>query len=401
MTGVSNARRSPDRLFYAERIQGEMMPRSPDNPVILFAGGGTGGHLYPAIALATGIRNRCPEVEIHFAGTRKGLETRVIPELGYPLHLVAVRGFQRGQMLTYPLVVLKLLWSCVQSVVLVLRLRPDVVVGTGGYVSGPVLFVASLLRVPTLIQEQNNYPGITTRLLQRWVDEIHISFEETRDLFRVPDKVVLSGNPVRSLDCDLTRAQSCERFGLDSSLPVCLVFGGSQGARILNETVLDCVDSLLSETPVQLIWSTGPAAYPAIRERLESRTERIWLGPYIEEMAVAYTACDFAISRAGALTLAELTLCGIPALLIPLKTAAGNHQVHNARALERQNAVRVREEDELSSRVLLQEIRWMLEHPQERQAMASQAKAVAFPDATERLVDAVNRLGQIECPTEA
>ncbi len=373
------------------------MPRSRKNPVILFAGGGTGGHVYPAVALATGIRNRCPEADIHFAGTRKGIETRVIPELGFPLHLVAVRGFQRGQTLTYPLVVLRLLWSVVQSVLLILRLRPEVVVGTGGYVSGPVLFVASRLRVPTLIQEQNSYPGITTRLLQRWVDEIHISFAETRDLFRFPDKVVLSGNPVRSLDCDLTRAQCCQRFGLDSSLPVCLVFGGSQGARILNETLLDCLHSLLSETPVQLIWSTGPVAYTDIRDRLGSRLERIWLGPYIDEMAMAYRACDFALSRAGALTLAELTLSGIPALLIPLKTAAGNHQVHNARALERQNAVRVREEHELSSRMLLQEMRWLIEHPDERHAMASQAKAIAFPDATERLVDAIMRLLQLEC----
>ncbi|HNW58175.1 MAG TPA: undecaprenyldiphospho-muramoylpentapeptide beta-N-acetylglucosaminyltransferase [bacterium] len=366
------------------------MKRPADKaPAYLFAGGGTGGHLYPAIAIAAELRKLSPQAEIHFAGTSRGVETRIVPELGYPLHLIAIRGFARHRFWINLALPFLLLWSLVQSLTLIMRLRPRVVVGTGGYVSGPILFAAHLLGRPTLIQEQNSFPGVTTRLLARWVDQVHLGFAEARPLFKRRTNVYTTGNPVRDFSVSATAAEARRYFGLDPARPTLLVFGGSQGARVINELVIKYLSRLLAESEIQLIWSSGKWNQEAVRQALVGCEERVWRTDFITEMPLAYRAADVVMSRAGALTLAEIAVCGLPALLIPFAAAAGNHQEANALALAHRGAALVILERELPQHDLVAELLGLINDAPRRQIMGRIARETAFTTAGADLARAV------------
>jgi UDP-N-acetylglucosamine--N-acetylmuramyl-(pentapeptide) pyrophosphoryl-undecaprenol N-acetylglucosamine transferase len=361
-------------------------------PVYLFAGGGTGGHLYPAIAIAEKLRALNPSAQLHFAGTARGVEAKVVPELGYPLHLTAIRGFARGRILSNLLLPFLLLFSLVQSATILLRLRPRVVVGTGGYVSGPMLFIAHLLGYPTLIQEQNSYPGVTTRLLARWVDQVHLGFAEALAFFEGQKNVQVTGNPVRELKVEATKAEARRHFGLDPEKPTLLVFGGSQGARVINQTMIKILSRLLAASEVQLIWSSGKWNQEEVRRTLVGCEDRVWMTDFISEMPMAYRAVDVVLCRAGALTLAEITVCGLPAILIPFAAAAGNHQEANALALARKGAAVVVLESELGRRDLAAEIIALLDDPARREKMGRIAQESAFASASSDIAHAVMAL---------
>jgi UDP-N-acetylglucosamine--N-acetylmuramyl-(pentapeptide) pyrophosphoryl-undecaprenol N-acetylglucosamine transferase len=354
----------------------------------IFAGGGTGGHLYPAVALAQRLAELRPNCSIHFVGTARGIESRIVPELGFPLSLIAVRGVARTMTLKNLLVPFTLLWSLVQCCALLLKCHPNAVIGTGGYVSGPVLFVASFLRIPTLIQEQNSIPGATTRLLARLVGRIHISFAESRRYFKKQSNLYLSGNPVRQFDRSKSRNEACAQFGLKGNYPVCLVFGGSQGARAINAALLNCLDELMSGTSLQVIWSTGQHDLHRVKEFSAVYNSRVYVAPFISDMTAAYAAADFCLTRAGALTLAELTLLGLPSILVPYPQAAGNHQETNARTLERQHACIIIRQKELPDR-LLGELLSLTLDDQKRNAIAKAALASSFPNATNDIVQSI------------
>lgn len=306
---------------------------------VMFAGGGTGGHLYPAVAMAEALQKLRPGTEISFAGTRSGIEAVEIPRLGYRLHLFRVRGLRRGLSPAALLANAGVLADFAGAVAGALRLlgeeRPDVVVGTGGFVSGPLLLAAQILGRKTLIQEQNAFPGVTTRLLALRATEVHLSFPDSRRFLKRAGGVHISGNPARTF-FQRDREGARETFGLAPGQPTLLVFGGSRGARSINNAVRRWIgDDALGGA--NLVWQTGALDYEALREEFRP-SRHLWIGPYIDDMGAAYAAADLVLCRAGASTVAELANLGKPAVLVPYPHATGDHQRHNAEALVREGA---------------------------------------------------------------
>jgi len=362
----------------------------------LFAGGGTGGHLYPAIAIAEMIHEKWPQAEIHFVGTKRGLENRVVPQSGYPLHFLMVRGFRRSFSPKNLLAPFALLGSLVQSVILLLKINPDVVIGTGGYVSGPVLFTAHLLGFRTVIQEQNSYPGVTTRLLARIVDRVHISYKESEKYFKNKAKLRLSGNPVRVNLLKKDKAEARSVFRLQPEKLTLLIFGGSQGAMAINNAVADAVDQIMHETDAQIIWSTGTLGLKMAQEKARQFPGRMWVGDYIDDMASAYAASDLVVSRAGAISLAEITNAGLPSILIPYPFAAANHQQTNAESLQAAGAATMILQRDLTAEKLAQTILTLLHDDEKRKKMAHSARQAAYPDATREIVASIFELLNVE-----
>jgi UDP-N-acetylglucosamine--N-acetylmuramyl-(pentapeptide) pyrophosphoryl-undecaprenol N-acetylglucosamine transferase len=300
---------------------------------ILFAGGGTGGHLFPAIAIAQEILKLKPDALISFAGTERGIEATVVPKEGFTLHLIAAVSFKRGwsaQMLFDNLKFPFGVWQSIKEAEgLIDQEEPDAVVGTGGFVSFPTLKAAQSFGIPTLIQEQNSKPGWATRVLARAADEVHLSFESSRGFFKQSIKTFITGNPTREFArCDKTVAR--EFFGVSPVRKTLFVFGGSLGARSLNTAIENRLNDLL--THCNLIWQTGKLDYDKIKARVGIK-ENLWYSPFIDRMDVAYAAADLVLCRAGASTIAELTNLGLASILVPYPFAADNHQYFNAKAL--------------------------------------------------------------------
>ncbi len=369
-----------------------MAAQQKNIPAYILAGAGTGGHLYPAIAIGEKILHLEPDSKIYFIGTKKGLETRVVPAAGHSLLLISVRGFSRKNLLANVIVLARLLVSLVQCVRILNKIKPAAVIGSGGYVSGPMLFMAVLLGYPTLIQEQNIYPGITTRWLSKWVDRVHISFKESAGYFKRQDNLFLTGNPVRSFHNCGDKPAARAVFGLQRNKLTMLVFGGSQGALAVNKAVVSCLINIMQQTELQIIWGTGKTAYPMVKDAITSWKERIYAAEYINNMEMAYTACDFAVCRSGAITLAELAVCGIPAILIPYPWAAAGHQEKNARAFVKIGAAEMILETGINADILTDRITELYRNQQKRNSMHLAALGAAFPDATEKIIQSVFKI---------
>ncbi len=299
---------------------------------IMLAGGGTGGHVFPAIRIAGHLKEKWGAL-CRFIGTKKGLEQTKVPQAGFVLKNIWISGFHRGFDLRNIIFPLKVMISLIQSKKEIREFQPDLVLGTGGYVSGPVLFMAGRMGIPTAIQEQNSFPGITTRLLAGRVDLVFLAYMEALNHIKDVRHYKLVGNPIPVFQDLTTKKEAVRFFGLDPALPVVLVFGGSQGARSINqafETLM--AGDLLNRT--QVIWQTGVANFDHYCNKFRQEDyQKLRLYPFIDRMEMAYRASDFAVCRAGAMTLAELAAAGLPAILIPLATAAGDHQFKNAQAV--------------------------------------------------------------------
>ena len=358
----------------------------------MLAGGGTGGHLYPAVAIAEGLRRVQPDAEILFVGTRRGLECRVLPEAGWQLKTIAVRGLRRAlsaQNLLFPF---RLLLSLVQSARIVSSFKPSAVIGTGGYVSGPVLFAASLRGYPCCIQEQNVKPGATTKLLAKRADRIYLSYEESQQFFEQRQKLLVCGNPVRMVQERKTASEVRSALGLAPEYHTVLVFGGSQGAHSINVAVAAMLPELLRREALQLIWGTGEADYAMAAEKSREYKERVWVRPYIDAMQTIYQASDVVICRAGAITLSEIEMFGIPAILVPYPYAAGGHQEENARALEAHGAAKKILNSALTPERLRAELEKILDDAPLRKKMGERMLSLARPQATEKIVDSIMAL---------
>lgn len=304
-------------------------------PRILFAGGGTGGHVYPAIAIADAVRAMEPDATIEFAGTRERLEWVAVPKAGYKISAITVSGFQRSMSarnLTFPV---KLVKGLIESWSLVGSFDPDVVVGTGGYVSGPVLWTASLRGRPTLIQEQNAYAGVTNRLLGRKATRIHIAFSQAKQYFPAR-RCALTGNPVRASLGHADRAEARRFFEIPDTADVLFVFGGSMGSVPLNRCMESALADVLKTDGRYVVWQTGRRHFQALADRISH--ERLRLVAYVDRMDYAYAASDLVLSRAGAITCSELMVTGTPAILVPSLAVAEDHQTKNALALVEQGA---------------------------------------------------------------
>lgn len=325
---------------------------------IVFAGGGTGGHLFPAIAIADKITELVQNkmtVDIAFVGTKRGLEYRMRESLGYPLHLINVRGIARSLTLRNLLLPFILIGALVQSMLLLRKLSPDVVVGTGGYVSWPVLKVAALKKIVNVLQEQNSFPGITTRRLAQRAERIYLGFEKAREHLRTKGRIIVTGNPVRASVVKGSRAEAIKAFGLNPEKKTVLVLGGSQGARTVNNAVLASLEKTQLPAEYQLLWQTGKRDYKEVAAQAGRKVTGCALFPFADRMDLVYAAADLAIARAGALTLAELTTCGLPSILIPYPHAAGDHQRKNAADLVAQKMAMVIDEKDLGRVDLLGE----------------------------------------------
>jgi UDP-N-acetylglucosamine--N-acetylmuramyl-(pentapeptide) pyrophosphoryl-undecaprenol N-acetylglucosamine transferase len=309
----------------------------------LFAGGGTGGHLYPAIAVADEIKKLKPESEIIFVGTKSKIEGRIVPKLGYGFKSIWIKGFARKFNMENLLFPIKLFVSLMQSLFISFRFRPKVAIGSGGYVAGPAIWGASVLGAKVILMESNSYPGVTTRLLERYADELHIAFEDSKKYLRHPEKLKVTGNPVRTELGSSNKEEAKKFFGLDESKTTVLVLGGSLGAASINEAVASCVEELEKKS-LQVIWQTGKNYYPKYKI---INFDSVKILDFIEDMNKAYSACDVLVARAGATTIAELTVLGIPSILIPSPHVAENHQYFNAKSLSDNNAAMLIKDSEV------------------------------------------------------
>ena len=358
---------------------------------VLIAGGGTGGHVFPGIAVAEELQRQRPDLEIVFVGGRQGLEAQAVPEAGFRIRFLPTRGFPRGRWWLWPWAAAVNAAAFVHALVLVLAERPHAVLGTGGYASGPVAVAARLLGRPLILQEQNSVPGVTNRWLARIADEVHLSFLEARSYFPRRDHLKVTGNPVRAHILSGDREQALREFQLTPGRPTVFVFGGSRGARRLNEAALDAMRRLRDRVDVQFILQTGredadAAQATAVRERLPATVL-----PFVRKMHMAYAAADLIVCRAGAMTLAEIAVCGRPAILVPYPFAAHGHQEVNAANLTDRGAAVMILDAELSGERLAREIAHLLADRQTLSRMSANARLFARPDAAARLARSLIR----------
>ena len=369
---------------------------------VLFAGGGTGGHLYPALALGAALRAERPDVGVHYVGAQRGVEARVLPQQGVPHTLLPLEPLQRDRIWRNWKLLPAMTGAFAGLARLFVRLRPDLVVGTGGYASGPACMFAVLTAVPVALQEQNSHPGFTTRLLSRFARQVHLGFPEAAPHLR-PGKhteILALGNPIRPPDPGLSQAVCRREFGIAEDAVVLLVVGGSQGARALNEALLGALEASsrgeLPPLPAQLeiLWATGPAHLEAVRARIAPLRDarRVHALGYIEAMPHALAASDVALSRAGAMATAELLAWGVPMVLVPLPTAAADHQTFNAQALAAAGAALHLPERELTPGRLWQELLALAGDDVRRAALAAAARGRARPDAARDIARNLLRL---------
>ena len=361
---------------------------------VMIAGGGTGGHVYPGIAVAEEIQRMRPGFEVVFVGTRRGLESQAVPEAGFRIRYVLTRGFPRRAWWRWPWAVLANLIGLVQALWVVMSERPSVVLGTGGYVSGPVSLAAWMLGRPLLLQEQNSVPGIANRWLARIADEVHLSFVEARSYFIRKDNLKVSGNPVRSHILSGDRTTALEEFGLDSAKPTVFIFGGSRGAHRINEAAIDAMRRLKGRVDVQFILQTGRDDFEWAKGIVDAEQLPARVMPYLRRIHMAYAAADLVVCRSGAMTLAEIAACGTPSILVPYPHAAHDHQVINAGNLVDRGAAAMILDRELTGERLANEIAHWLSDRQGLSRMSANARTFTRPDAAERIVRSLERWGQ-------
>ena len=315
---------------------------------VLISGGGTGGHIFPALSIANGIKERRPDANILFVGAENRMEMEKVPAAGYKIVGLPVSGFDRKHLLRNVKVIARLLKSMHMAKKIIADFKPDIAIGVGGYASGPILKEAQKRGVPTLIQEQNSYAGVTNKLLAQKASAICVAYEGM-DRFFPADKILVTGNPVRQniLNCPLTPQQARQKFGLDPDKRTILVVGGSLGARTINNCIADALDTIKADSDVQMIWQTGKIYDAQARATMQKhKPGNVVQQAFVANMDEAYRAADLVVSRAGASSISELQLLGKASLLVPSPNVAEDHQTKNALALvERGAAVMVRDAD--------------------------------------------------------
>ena len=356
---------------------------------VLVAGGGTAGHVFPAIAVAHELQRQSPDVEPVFVGVEDRLEARLVPAAGFRIHYVRAAAIPRRpspRMLRVPLTLRHGVRRCVR---IIREEGAAGVVSFGGYVSFPLDRAAARTGTPLVIHEQNSVPGLTNRIAGRWASRVAVTFPGSADRFARPERCVVTGNPVREdllgLDREARRRPAREGFGLDPDTPTVLVFGGSQGARSLNRAVVDA-HHLLADTRLQILHVAGKSGYPSAaaaweRARSTRPTPQVRVTEFIENMVDAYAAADVVVCRAGATSIAELTVLGIPAVLVPYPHATADHQTANARALERAGGAAVVDDHDLDGARLAAAVRPFLEDMSLAAAASRASRAFGRPDA--------------------
>lgn len=354
---------------------------------VIIAGGGTGGHLFPGLALAEEFKRRDPSTEVIFVGTEHGLEARVIPREGYTLKFLRAEGLVGVSIIKKVKAIIKIFFSILDSYKIIKTVRPDIIIGVGGYASGVILFVASIKSIPTMIIEQNAIPGMTNKILGKFVNTVCISYQESISFFP-PVRTFLTGNPVRLQVFKGNIEAAYKLFSLERELFTIFIFGGSAGARSINRAMVDALNYLYDlKDKIQFLHQTGQRDYENVRDAYRKVGFRGTIAPFIYQMGEAYAVADIVISRAGATTLAELTALGKPAILIPYPYAAGNHQEINAKKLVDIGAAKMILDREMKGEILAKMIRNLYENEKLRVEMQNNSKSVGRPEASEKIVD--------------
>lgn len=357
---------------------------------VIVSGGGTGGHIYPALTLIHAIQKKCKDFKVLYVGTKVGLEADIVPKAGIDFETIRVRGLERKLSMENVTTIVQSVQSLWTARKIVKSFAPDLAIGTGGYVCGPILLAASLLKVPTMIQEQNVIPGITNKILSKFVDRIAVGYEAAALHFPAA-KAIYTGNPIRSDVMTADRTEALKALGLQEGKKTILISGGSRGARSINQAMLGVHKHFAGRDGVQLLHVTGKNEYNAVLEKLQRQSidlagcGNIMIKPYLYDMPKALAAADLAVFRAGAIGLAELTARGIPSILIPYPYAAENHQEHNALALKRAGAAEMVLDRDLNAEKLIGFLEDLLCKEGKLLEMAKASKALGRPEAAGRI----------------
>lgn len=360
-----------------------------DNPKFIISGGGTGGHIYPAVAIANELKSRFPKADILFVGASDKMEMQKVPQAGYPIKGLWIAGIQRKLTLQNAMFPLKLVSSLAKSFGILRSFKPDVVIGTGGFASGAVLKVASMMGTPTVIQEQNSYPGITNKLLSKKADKICVAYENLERFFP-KENMILTGNPVRQdlISVGAKRNEALDYFKLDASKKTLLVLGGSLGARRINQLIAKELDFLLSQN-VQLIWQCGKLYFEEYNHFNDK--ENVQVLSFIDRMDLVYAAADVVLSRSGASSVSELCIVGKPVIFIPSPNVAEDHQTKNAKAIVDKNGALLLKESELDAQFenVFQDL---ISNNEKQNQLSTNIKQLALPNATKDIVDEIVKL---------
>lgn len=367
---------------------------------ILFAGGGTAGHINPALAVAGYIREKAPDTEILFVGNRGGMEETLVPKAGFRMELITISGFRRSlspQAVAHNFKTVKRTFSSSKEAKAIIQeFNPDICVGTGGYVSGPVLRTAAKMGIPTIIHEQNAYPGVTNKMLAKSAKRVMLAVKDAEKHFDKNTRIVVTGNPVRGEVISADKAEAREKLGVDDR-PLVLSFGGSLGAKMINENVAALVARSGKDKAYQHIHGYGRNGkwFPdLVKEKGTDIDEcdNLDIREYIDNMADCMAAADLVISRAGAITLSEIQVLGKPAVLIPSPNVAENHQYHNAMALVNNGAAEIIEEKDLTEDLLIEKVDSLLKNPERLKAYSEASTKMAISDANERIYSVIRQI---------
>ena len=352
---------------------------------VIISGGGTGGHVFPAIAIADAVKVAAPETEILFVGANGKIEMEKVPKAGYKIIGLNISGFQRKLSLRNLSFPFKLAASMFKAFMVVRKFRPDVAVGVGGYASGPVLKIANSMNIPTILQEQNSFAGVTNRILASKASAVCVAYDGLERFFP-KDKIIFTGNPVRKdiLDKKINAAQARNTLGLDQNKKTVLIFGGSLGARTINEAVLANADALLEMRDVNIIWQVGKIYYDEYVNGPLSGKDNIKILSFIEDMDIAYSAADIVVCRAGALTISELAILGKASILIPSPNVAEDHQTVNAMSLVNKGAA-VLVKDLNAKEELMSAVQSLLNDEVKKNGLESNIKYFAKPEAAKQI----------------
>jgi UDP-N-acetylglucosamine--N-acetylmuramyl-(pentapeptide) pyrophosphoryl-undecaprenol N-acetylglucosamine transferase len=361
----------------------------------LITGGGTGGHIYPALAIAKEIKDKYKDAEILYVGTKEGLEAELVHREGFKFKTIRVKGMPR-KLNKQSLIAIKALLEGLNDSKKILKdFKPDIVIGTGGYVCGPMVYMASKLNIKTLIHEQNAFPGITNKILSRYVDKVAITFEEAIKYFKYPDRVINTGNPIRSQILNIDKKMAYKELKLESNKPLILSFGGSGGQKKLNDVMLNFIEKNLKGN-IQIIHITGSRLYDdfisEIKEKNIIISNNIQIVPYFYKMPEALNIAKLVITSAGAITLAEISAVGVASVLIPKSYTAENHQEYNAKSFEANGASKVILEKELTNELFLNTINELLENEEKLKEMGKYSMNLGKMDAAKNIINIIDGL---------
>ncbi len=367
---------------------------------VIVAAAGTGGHINPGIAIANKIKEKEPDSEIIFVGTQRGIENDLVPRAGYKLKTVDAYGISKKISLETIKKNIKTIKGFSQAKKIVKEFNPDIVIGTGGYICGGTLSSASKLGIPTVIHESNAYPGKATKFLEKKLTKILLGFKDAENYFKDKTKLVVTGNPTKVKKQDFTKEEKAKilsDLGLKGNMPTILVFGGSQGARKINEAVIPIIKNKQNKN-YQMIWSVGPKQYEIIKEEFAKenidieKIENTKIVPYIYNMSEIMNISDILICRSGAMTITEIALVGKPAIFIPLPSMSANRQIDNAKVLEKLGAAKIILNEKVNSENLSNTINKLLEDPKQLKQMGIKATQIATYDVEEKIYEEIKKI---------